>query len=65
MTAAVFESDSKNDLKILVELAKKLGIRTRYLSVEELEDHIIALKIEGGMTTSDVSREQIMQALNK
>jgi TRAP-type C4-dicarboxylate transport system substrate-binding protein len=65
MTAAVFESDSKNDLKILVELAKKLGIRTRYLSAEELEDHIIALKIENGMTTSDVSREQIMQALNK
>jgi hypothetical protein len=63
MTAAVFESDSKSDLKILMELAKKLGIRARYLNSAELEEHFLVLKIEKGMDTPNVSREQIMKVL--
>lgn len=65
MTAAVFESKSKSDLKILIELAKKLGVRTRYLSPKELETHVMAFKIEEGMNSPTVSREQIMRALDK
>lgn len=65
MTAALFESESKNDLKILMELAKKLGIRARYLSSKELEEHVIAHNISEGMKSSNVSRDEIMKALGK
>ncbi|WP_428653691.1 hypothetical protein [Runella sp.] len=65
MTAALFESESKNDLKILMELAKKLGIRARYLSSKEFEEHVIAHNISEGMKSSNVSRDEIMKALGK
>jgi len=65
MTAELFESESKNDLKILMELAKKLGIRARYLNSQELEEHVIAHTISEGMKTSNVSRDEIMKALGK
>ncbi|MFN8349029.1 MAG: hypothetical protein U0X91_28775 [Spirosomataceae bacterium] len=65
MASALFESESKNDLKILMELAKKLGIRARYLNPQELEEHMIAHTISEGMKTPNVSRDEIMKALGK
>ncbi|MFN3847883.1 MAG: hypothetical protein ACK4NY_00570 [Spirosomataceae bacterium] len=65
MTTAILESSSKSDLKLIVEIAKKMGIRSRLLSNEEFSDFILAEKIEDGMKTSSVSRDEIMKALGK
>jgi hypothetical protein len=65
MTTAILESSSKSDLKLIVEIAKKMGIRSRLLSNEELSDFIIAEKIENGMKTPSVNRDEIMKALGK
>ncbi|MFN4145441.1 MAG: hypothetical protein ACK4GN_06435 [Runella sp.] len=63
MAAALFETTSPSDLKILIELAQKLGIRTRLLSHAELEDYVIGEKIAKGMKGDTVGREKILKAL--
>lgn len=42
MKAIILESNNSSDIKLLVELAKKLNIRTKILSSEEKEDIALA-----------------------
>jgi len=55
----------KSDRDLLLALAKKLGLSARTLTKEENEDWALAKEIEKGMKTEDVSREEVMKALNK
>ena len=65
MNAILLESESGQDLKLLLALAQKLGIRTQKLSLPQWEDHQLALKIDEGMKTPTVSRDEIFKALSK
>ena len=38
MQTAILKSDSKEDLKVLAVIAKKMGIRFKMLTEEEVED---------------------------
>ena len=38
MEAAIINSESKSDLVLLLNLAKKLGIKTKMLTKQEMED---------------------------
>ncbi len=42
MKAIILESDNTSDIRLLVELAKKLNIRAKILSSEEKEDIALA-----------------------
>lgn len=42
MKAIILESNNSSDIRLLVELAKKLNIRTKILSSEEKEDIALA-----------------------
>jgi hypothetical protein len=42
MKAIILESNNSSDIKLLVELAKKLNISTKILSSEEKEDIALA-----------------------
>lgn len=63
MSAILLESESASDLKLLLTLAKKLGVKSRKLSSSQWDDHLLASEIESGMETEDVSREEVMKAL--
>ena len=65
MTAFIFEAESNKNLKLLLSLANELGVKTHKLSAQQLSDHHLATKIEAGMKTADVSRDEILQALGK
>ena len=65
MNAILLESESGQDLKLLLALAQKLGIRTQKLSLPQWEDHQLALKIDEGMKMPLVSREDVFKALSK
>lgn len=65
MNAILLESESGQDLKLLLALAQKLGIRTQKLSLPQWEDHQLALKIDEGMKTPTVSRDEIFKELSK
>jgi predicted nucleotidyltransferase len=65
MESVVFTSKKKSDLKLLVELAKKIGIKSQPLSKQEIEDWALAKEIDKGLKSSFVSRASVMKALLK
>ena len=63
METLLITSKKKSDTRLLVELAKKLGMRSRPLSKAEIEDWILAKEIEKGLRTENISREEIFKTL--
>ena len=63
METALLRSESKYDMKILIELAKKLGVKVKSLSENEIEDWVLATRIEAGIKSGKVTRSQVMKAL--
>ncbi len=61
---AIFQSESREKLNLLIRLAKELGIKSKVLSGEEAEDLYLSFAIDEGMTTADASREDVMKGLN-
>ncbi len=48
MQTVILNSDSKTDLKLLLDLAKKIGIKSRILSESEIEEIGLANSIRLG-----------------
>ena len=63
METLIITSKKKSDTRLLVELSKKLGMRSRTLSKTEIEDWALAKEIEKGLKTENVSREEIFKTL--
>ena len=63
MNTVLLESPSDTDLKLLLALAQKLGMRVHKLSRQQAEDHLSASRIEEGMKTPAVSRDTILKLL--
>ena len=59
MDAIVIEAKNKKDVKFWLDLAKKIGTRAKSVDMEEVEDAYMALLIEKGIKTEDVSRESV------
>ena len=64
MSAIVIKADNQNT-KILKELAKKLGADVLNINEEQYEDLALGLLIEKSKTGETVSRESIMNKLDK
>jgi hypothetical protein len=65
MDAVVIEAKNKKDVKFWLDLAKKIGTRAKSVDVHEVEDAYMAMLIEMGMESEDVSSEKVMKALCK
>ena len=65
MDALIITADSKSDLKLFADLAKKLGLKSRTMSNNELTEVSLVKKIESGMKSGRASREEVMRALGK
>ena len=65
MDVIVLKSDSDNDTKLLLQLAKKMGMAAKKLSVKEVEDAALANAITEGMKTPKVSRTAVFDVLKK
>lgn len=63
MTSAIITSESNKDLKLLLELAKKLNLKTKILSEEEQEDFGLAEAIKSGRTNQFVDTEEFLKNL--
>lgn len=59
----IFSGTSETDLGLLMELAKKLGIKTQVLDQEALEDIGLGLAMKEGKTGEYVNPENFLQAL--
>ena len=65
MESVLINVEKKSDLPFLVNLVKKLGMKAKTLSPTEVADWKLAQKIEAGMKTPSVSRNEVMKALGK
>jgi hypothetical protein len=64
METLVIQSKSKVNLKILAELARKLGEHTSEFSSGKSEDFDLGIIMSNEKTGKSVSRETIMQKLH-
>ena len=65
MESAILTTDSKKDLQLLLTLAKKMGVKGKLLSKEQLEDLGLKNAIKKGRTGKFVDTEKFLQNLNK
>jgi len=65
METVLVNVEKKSDIAFLLNLVKKLGMSAKPLTQAEVEDWKLVQKIEGGMKTSSVDRDEIMKALGK
>ena len=65
MQTAILRSQSKSDLKLLLELAQKIGIKTKIFSDEEIEEMGLALAIKDGITGKYADTEEFLEKLHK
>ena len=62
----IIQSKNKKETDLILELARKLRMRGRYLSEEQLEDKWLARMIQEAETEGgEVPREKVMRLLKK
>jgi 7-cyano-7-deazaguanine synthase in queuosine biosynthesis len=64
MKALLVKSKSETEMKFISDLLKKLGVSTRVLDVEEIEDFGMAALMKDVDRNKKVSRETVMRKLN-
>ena len=65
MQTVILNSDSKTDLKLLLDLAKKIGIKSRVLSETEMEEIGLANSIRLGRTKEYIDTTAFIKKLRK
>jgi len=65
MQTVVLQSKSKVDLKLLTDLAKKIGIDVKYLTDEEKEDIGLLNAMKKGRTGKFVDTDSFVKKLRK
>jgi hypothetical protein len=65
MHTVILNSDSKTDIKLLLDLAKKIGIKSRVLSETEIEEIGLINSIRLGRTNKYVDNVTYLQKLRK
>ncbi len=65
MRTAILSSESDADIQLLIELANKLGIKTKVLTKEDAEDLAMAYAIEKGKTREYVDTQNFIKNLRQ
>ena len=65
MKTAILQSNSEFDLKLLLDLAKKIGIKTKVLSNEDMEELGLVQAIHDGRTSEYVDTDDFIKKLRK
>jgi hypothetical protein len=65
MAAVVVETKDKSELKLVMDVLKKMRVRARLLSESEKEDFALGQLIDEADRTKKVSRDRIMKKLGR
>ena len=65
METVVLHGNSKSDLKMLTDIAKKIRITVKYLSEEEKEDIGLLQAVKEGLTGKYINTDDYLQKLRK
>jgi hypothetical protein len=65
MQTVILKSHSKSELKLLTDLAQKIGIHVKYLSESEVEDLGMINAIKKGRTQEFVDTDDFIKKLRQ
>lgn len=65
METLLLQSESKKDMKMLADLAKKIGLKTVSLKNADLEDFALANAMQKGRTGEYINTENYLKKLRK
>ncbi len=65
MESVLLYDNSKVNLKLLTDLAKKIGVSFKYLTEEEKEDIAMFRAIEKGRTNTFVDTDEYLKKIKK
>ena len=65
MKTAILSGESEADLKLILELAHRLGIKTKVLTEEDAEDLAMVYAMQKKNTGESVDRSAIMKSLRR
>ena len=65
MQTVVLKSNSKSELKLLTDLAKRIGVQVKYLSESELEDMGMLNAIKKGRTKEYVDTDDFVKNIRQ
>ncbi len=63
MKSAVISGSSAKSLQLLLELAKQMGMKSKVLTEEEMEDAGLAIAIRSGRTGKFLNTEKFLKSL--
>lgn len=65
MKTVILSGESEADLKLILELAHRLGIKTKVLTEEDAEDLAMVYAMQKENTGESVDRSAIMKSLRR
>jgi len=65
MQTVVLKSNSKSELKLLTDLAKRIGVQVKYLSESEMEDMGMLNAIKKGRTKEYVDTNDFVKNIRQ
>jgi hypothetical protein len=65
MQTVILNSESKEDIKLLLDLARKIGINSRILTETEIEEIGLVNSIRLGRTNEHIDNATFLQKLRK
>ena len=65
METLLLTGEKKSEMNLIVEIARKFGIKTRKLSIEDLEDIGLLKAIKDGETGEYVNTQQFVHSIRQ
>jgi 7-cyano-7-deazaguanine synthase in queuosine biosynthesis len=63
MKALLVKSKSQTEMKFISDLLKKLGVSTRVMDIEDMEDYGMSVLLKEADRSKKASREAVMKKL--
>jgi hypothetical protein len=64
MDALIIKSDNRSDLELLKKLVNKMGLQSKSLSEEDIEDLGLAMMMKKADRSKTISREKVFKKLD-
>lgn len=65
METLLLSGEKKSEMNLIIEIAKKFGIKTRKLSTEDIEDIGLLMAMKNGETGEYVDTDQFLQSISQ
>ena len=65
MTAVLISPKKKSDIDFLMDFAKRMSFQAKQVDIKHIDDLDFISKIDDGLKTENVSREEVIDVLLK